>query len=446
MIEQQGRRQHFMRKIPFKDVFVFWLKLGFISFGGPAGQIAIMNQYLVEKKKWISESKFLHALNYCMLLPGPEAQQMATYTGWLMHGAWGGITAGTLFILPSVFIMMGLSALYALQGNTAPAVGIFMGVKPAVVAIVLLALWNIGGKALKRPIDLAIAIVALSGLLFFNVPYPVIILGSMVVGYLYIKITEGKNAGGEQVESEEDESEFVINKTTLIPHAQFKWQKATVQAVAFLALWCLPFVAFFFLSGDFKFWKQLSLFFTQSALFTFGGAYSILVYVAQVAVQKLHWLSQSQMVDGLAMGETTPGPLIMVLTYVGFMGAFHHFGNSVLAGCVGLLLTTYFTFLPSFLFVLVGAPFIEKAHDNANLKTALSFVTAAVVGVIGNLAVFTAKAVVFPARLSFQQVNWVALVWVTISVIAMKRFGVNMIVWILFSAGTGLLLHWATGA
>lgn len=432
-----------MARIPFKEAFLFWLKLGFISFGGPAGQIAIMHQYLVEKKKWLSESKFLHALNYCMLLPGPEAQQLATYTGWLMHGTWGGVVAGSLFVLPSIFVMMGLSILYALKGATAPAIGIFTGVKPAVVAIVLLALWKIGEKALKRPIDVVLAMAALAALVFFNVPYPVVILGAIIIGYAYVQLTGGAGNASAGTAGADSESDFAINRLTVIPHARFSWPSLLIQLAIFLAIWLAPLAVFYCCSNDFKFWKHFSLFFTQTALLTFGGAYSILVYMAQTAVLKLHWLSQWQMVDGLALGETTPGPLIMVLSYVGFMGAFHHFGNSVAAGCVGLLVTTLYTFLPSFVFVLGGAPFIEKTQDNPNLKTALSFVTAAVVGVIGNLAVFTAKAVIFPSGFGFGQISWFALVWVFVSIIAMKRLELSIILWILISAAVGLAGHWA---
>ncbi|MDB5284036.1 MAG: chromate transporter [Bacteroidota bacterium] len=431
-----------MNNISFKEAFLFWLKLGFISFGGPAGQIAIMHQHLVEKKKWISESKFLHALNYCMLLPGPEAQQLATYTGWLMHGTLGGITAGLLFILPSVFILLGLSIMYVTYGQLAIVTGIFDALKPAVAAIVFLALWKIASKALKHGVDYLVAITALVALLFFKVPYPLVIIGAILVGVVYVNFFQSQGKTTETSEkTRDDEIQYTINRYSNIPHTKFSIKRFALQATLFIVLWVIPFILFNTLSSDFKFWNQFSLFFTKSAFFTFGGAYSVLMYVAQFAVQKLHWLTQAQMVDGLALGETTPGPLIMVLTFVGFMGAFQHFNGSLVAASMGLLITTYYTFFPSFVFVLLGAPVIERTQENQSVKLILGFVTAAVVGVIANLTIFTAQAVLFPNSISFAQLNWFALIWIAISIIAMKRFNINMILWIAISALAGILKY-----
>jgi chromate transporter len=431
-----------MSKVPFKEAFLFWLKLGFISFGGPAGQIAIMHQYLVEKKKWISERVFLHALNYCMLLPGPEAQQLAAYSGWLMHGTIVGIVAGLLFILPSVFILTGLSIVYVTYGNTPIITGIFYGIKPAVVAIVFLAVWKIGERALKRRIDLFLAAASFMALLAFKVPYTLVMLGSIITGVLYVSIFKPHTAGTDNLTlSYDDENTYLINKNSTDNGRNFKWGKFALKTVFFLVLWIIPFCVFYILTSDFKFWRDLSLFFTQAAIFTFGGAYSVLTYVAQFAVDKLHWLSQSEMIDGLALGETTPGPLMMVLPFTGFMGAYHHFGGSIAAACFGLLLSTYFTFFPSFVFILLGAPVVEKTQDNQNVKLALGFVTAAVVGVIANLGIFTAKAVLFPSGVALANLNWQALAWIIVSVIAMKKFGVNMILWIGVSAVVGLIFH-----
>ena len=431
-----------MRKVPFKEAFLFWLKLGFISFGGPAGQIAIMHQYLVEKKKWISESVFLHALNYCMLLPGPEAQQLATYSGWLMHGTFGGIIAGLLFILPSVFILLGLSIVYVIYGNTTLVSGIFYGIKPAVVAIVFLAVWKIGEKALKRKIDVVLAVASFLALLIFKIPYTLVMISAIVIGVVYVRVFNSeKSASDDGSNADVGEDTYLVNRNTSNLERKFKWPRFIVKAGLFLAIWSIPFGLFCWFTSDFKFWKELSLFFTQAALFTFGGAYSVLAYVAQYAVDKLHWLTQSEMIDGLALGETTPGPLMMVLPFVGFMGSYHHFNGSIIAASIGLLVSTFFTFFPSFVFILLGAPVVERTQDNKNVKLALGFVTAAVVGVIANLGIYTGKAVLFTPDISLSSLNWQALVWIIVSVVAMKKFGVNMITWIGVSALAGLLIQ-----
>jgi len=428
-----------VNKISFKEAFLFWLKLGFISFGGPAGQIAIMHQYLVEKKKWISESVFLHALNYCMLLPGPEAQQLATYTGWLMHGTLGGFVAGLLFILPSVFILLGLSIVYVTYGNTPIISGIFYGIKPAVVAIVFLAVWKIGERALKRKIDIALAIASLIALLVFKIPYTLVMIGAIAMGIIYVKVLMPKSSSADENHeaNETDEDSYIINRKSNSGRT-LNWRSLSLKAALFITIWCVPFGLFYYLTADYKFWSGFSVFYTEAALFTFGGAYSVLTYVAQYAVEKLHWLTQLQMIDGLALGETTPGPLLMVLPFVGFMGAYQHFNNSIIAASIGLLASTYFTFFPSFVFILLGAPIVERTQDNKNIKLALGFVTAAVVGVIANLAIFTARAVLFTSTISLANLNWMALIWIIISIIAMKKFNVNMILWIGVSAVVGL--------
>lgn len=426
-----------MNHISFKEAFLFWLKLGVISFGGPAGQIAIMHEYIVEKKKWLSESRFLHALNYCMLLPGPEAQQLATYIGWLMHGTWGGVIAGLLFILPSIFILLTLSILYVSYGSTYLAKGILYGVQPAVVAVVLLALYKISQKALKQGIDYAIAIAALVALLIFKIPYPIVMLSALLLGIVYLQFGN-KTVGSKDVKLIE-ETGYAINSTS-VPRS-FSKRKWVVQLIIFLLLWGLPFV-FFHYTADAAFWQHLSLFFTKAALVTFGGAYSVLLYVSQVAVQKLNWLTQTQMVDGLALGESTPGPLIMVLAFVGFMGSYNHFNASIFYGSAGLLLTTFFTFLPSFAFILLGAPVVERTQENASIKRMLGFVTAAVVGVIANLFLFMLMAL-YNAHCTQATNLWqyFPLLWVAISVVAMKQLSLNMILWLGISAVVGALMH-----
>jgi chromate transporter len=374
-----------------------------------------------------------------MLLPGPEALQLATYSGWLLNGFVGGLTAGLLFILPSVFILMGLCIVYLLYGNTPLIAGLFIGMKPAVVAIVILAVYKIGYRALKRKIDVALAAGSLVALLVFNVPYLVVMLSAIVIGVAYSRLTKGNSiySTGEQIDTG-TESTYLINRIDGRAAKRINWQGFAAKTILFLLFWGLPFAVFYLATANYKFWKDLSLFFTQAALFTFGGAYSVLSYVAQYTVEKLHWLTRSEMIDGLALGETTPGPLMMVLPYVGFVSTAHHFGGSVIAGCIGLLVSTYFTFFPSFFFILLGAPVVERTQDNQAVKLALSFVTAAVVGVIANLAVFMARAVIYPEAASLWQPNYIAMAWVIISLIALKKININMIVWIGISALFGL--------
>ena len=428
-----------MNKVPFKEAFLFWLKLGFISFGGSAGQIAIMHEYLVEKKKWISESKFLHALNYCMLLPGPEAQQLATYTGWLMHGTIGGIVAGLLFILPSVFILLGLSVLYVTYGQTDLVIAIFFGIKPAVIAIVFLALLKIGEKALKKPVDYVFATASLIALLVFKLPYPVVILGTVACGFLYLQFFKTKEADATGVQQEKDAEKYFIHSGSAIRTTSKT--KLLITAIVIAVLWLVPVLGLTKLPNA-DFYKDLSLFFTKAALVTFGGAYSVLLYVSQIAVEKFHWLTQAQMVDGLALGESTPGPLIMVLTFVGFMGGYHHFGGSIVAGTMALGLTVYFTFLPSFAFILLGAPVIEKTQENKLIKQVLGFVTAAVVGVLANLLLYMLSSIYFPSvEDSLNHSQPFSILWMIVSVIAMKKYKVNMVIWMGVSALAGYLAY-----
>ncbi|PSR54257.1 chromate transporter [Adhaeribacter arboris] len=427
-----------INKPSFKEAFLFWLKLGFISFGGPAGQIGIMHEFLVDQKKWISDKKFLHALNYCMLLPGPEAQQLATYIGWLLHGTIGGLVAGIFFVLPSVFILLGLSIAYVLFGKIAWVVALFYGLKPAVVAIVILALIKIGKKSLLSLFHYVIAALSFIGIFFFDIPFPYLIIGAVLLGWLGKKILPNlfnQKQGGAQKQS--DESGYYLHSGSNIPGTGFSTKRLVLQVAMALLLWVAPF-AFFYTSTGQVFWQQLALFFTKAALVTFGGAYAVLPYVAQVTVEKFNWLSNLQMIDGLALGETTPGPLIMVLAFVGFMAGYHHFQNSVLMGSLGLFLTTYYTFLPCFLFILAGAPIIEKTQDNPQVKALLSIVTAAVVGVILNLTIYFALAVVAPQK-SISNIDYFSLAWIVVSFVAMYRFKIGMITWIGVSALAGFM-------
>lgn len=430
-----------LNKPSFKEAFWFWLKLGFISFGGPAGQIAIMHEFLVEKKKWISDSRFLHALNFTMILPGPEAQQLATYTGWMLHGTKGGLVAGIFFILPSMFILLGLSALYVTFGNIPWVYALFTGLKPAVIAIVILALIKIGKKSLHTTFHFLIAGAAFVAIFFLNIPFPVIIIGSLVLAYLSRKFIPQlfNQTAAAKKQLAKDEEIYYINENSQLADAGFKLGRFTKQVLSAFIIWSIPLGLFYLLTNDFAFWKELSMFFTKAAFVTFGGAYAVLPYVAQVSVEKLSWLTELQMIDGLALGETTPGPLVMVLVFVGFMAGYNHFGGSLLMGSIGLMATTLYTFVPCFLFIFVGAPIIERTRDNDKIKQALSIVTAAVVGVILNLTIYLGKAVIFPKELLFSQIDYLMLIWVTISFIAMYRFKINMLIWIGISALFGLV-------
>lgn len=430
----------------FREALAFWLRLGFISFGGPAGQIAIMHDFLVDKRRWISNSKFLHALNYCMLLPGPEAQQLATYTGWMLHGVRGGLAAGILFVLPSAFILWGLSVLYVTYGQVPAVQAVFDILKPAVLAIVAGAIVKIGKKSLQTPLHYIVAIAAFAAIYFGNVPFPVIILGAIAVGLAVAVspglsgfLTPGKSGAHGAGESVHDaESEYLINRHTAAPGSGFNAGRLARQAGRALLLGILPLALFYAFAPNFDFWKKLSWFFTQAAFVTFGGAYAVLPYVAQVSVEKFGWLTRLQMLDGLALGETTPGPLIIVLAFVGFMAGYNTFGGSLAAATAGLATTVFYTFLPSFLFIFAGAPLIERTHANPAVKTVLQYATAAVTGVILSLCIYLAKAVILPNP---PEILWVPLIWTFISLIALQYFKVNMMVWIGVSVAIGLIKY-----
>jgi chromate transporter len=414
-------------KPSLKEAFFFWLKLGFISFGGPAGQIAIMHDFIVEKKKWVSEKKFLHALNFCMLLPGPEAQQLATYIGWLLHGTRGGIIAGVLFFLPSMLILLLLSIVYVKFGKILWVTAFFDGLKPAVIAIVLVALVKIGKKSIKSILHLAVAVSAFVGIFYFNIPFPLIILtvilsALIIQKYFPLLLTKQENL------------HFIHEENIYIN--PYSWVKKLSVGIL---LWLMPLVFFLFVIHTPTFWYQLSMFFTKAAFVTFGGAYAVLPYVAQVSVEKFGWLSFSEMIDGLALGETTPGPLVMVLAFVGFMAGYHFFGGSILMGSLGLMTTTYYTFLPCFLFVLIGAPYIEKTIHNQKINATLSMITAAIVGVILNLAVYLGKVVIFTENIQLENIQVFSVFWIIISIIALYRFKINTFFWIMLSGVAGVL-------
>ncbi|MFN4236662.1 MAG: chromate efflux transporter [Vogesella sp.] len=436
-------------RVSFWRAFLFWLKLGFISFGGPAGQIAIMYQELVERRRWISERRFLHALNYCMVLPGPEAQQLATYIGWLMHRTWGGIAAGALFILPSLFMLIGLSWIYIAFGDVPWVAGLFFGIKPAVTAIVLQAAHRIGSRTLKNRPLWAIAAAAFVAIFALGLPFPVIILAAALIGYVGGRVAPamfqpggGHGAGGQQVASA-----MIDDHTPTPPHALFSWPRLSRVLLAGALLWLLPMGLLTAWYGWPHTLTQMGWFFTKAALLTFGGAYAVLPYVYQGAVGSYGWLSPTQMMDGLALGETTPGPLIMVVTFVGFVGGYVKavFGpdSLFLAGAVAATLVTWFTFLPSFIFILAGGPFIETTHGQLKFTAPLTAITAAVVGVILNLALFFAYHVWWPSGLG-GAFEWPAALMTLLAALALFRFKANVIHVIAACAVIGLLIKTVT--
>jgi len=431
--------------VNFWQAFWFWLKLGFISFGGPAGQISIMHQELVENRRWISEKRFLHALNYCMVLPGPEAQQLATYIGWLMHRTWGGVIAGALFVLPSLFILIALSWVYIAYGDVSWVAGLFYGIKPAVTAIVLHAAHRIGSRALKNNMLYAIAGASFVAIFALNIPFPLIVLGAAIIGYFGGRFVPHLfNTGSGHGAAKKSYGAAIIDDDTPTPvHAIFRWQKLFLVFATGFILWVIPLGLLCAVYGWQHDFTQMAWFFTKAALLTFGGAYAVLPYVYQGAVTHYQWLTPTQMIDGLALGETTPGPLIMVVAFVGFVGGYikallgaeHLF----LSGALAASLVTWFTFLPSFIFILAGGPFVETTHNNLKFTAPLTAITAAVVGVILNLAMFFGYHVLWPQGFSGHFDIASALIAFS-AAIALFKFKRNVIHVIGASALIGLLL------
>lgn len=437
-----------------------WVRIAALSFGGPAGQIAVMHRILVEEKRWISENRFLHALNFCMLLPGPEAQQLATYIGWLMHGTLGGVIAGGLFILPGVIAIMGLSAIYAAFGQVGIVGALFFGLKAAVLAIVLQAVVRVGGRALKNRVMQAIALVSFIGIFFFDVPFPVIVLTAGVVGYFGGRagMAEFRTGGGHAAKAAtgEPESPSLLGDDDL-KDATPAGRASFAVAAVWLALWLVPVAVIVAVMGPANVFSQTAVFFSKMAVVTFGGAYAVLAYVAQQAVDNYAWLKPGEMLDGLGMAETTPGPLIMVLQFVGFMAAYRDPGTlpPMMAGVLGGLLATWVTFTPCFLWIFAGAPYIERLRGNAALAGALSAITASVVGVILNLAIWFGIHTVFRSvgkvagwGLNFEWPvfssidGWAAALSVA-AVVAMFRLKVGMVPVLAGCAAAGVALHLA---
>jgi len=442
------------------EAFWVWLRIAALSFGGPAGQIAVMHRILVDEKRWIGEHRFLHALNYCMLLPGPEAQQLATYIGWLMHKTRGGIVAGALFVLPGAISIMALSWIYALYGRVGIVSALFFGLKCAVLAVVLQAVVRIGSRSLKNNVMRGLAATAFVLIFFLGVPFPVIVLGAGLIGYFggragvsAFQVGGGHGASKGAIVEDAD----TLLGEELPAHASPTIGQSLRQAIVWLVLWLAPVAALVLLLGQGNVFTQIATFFSTMAVVTFGGAYAVLAYVAQQAVENYHWLAPREMLDGLGMAETTPGPLIMVLQFVGFMGAYRHPGmlSPLLAGTLGGLLATWVTFIPCFLWIFLGAPFIERMRGNKALSGALSAITAAVVGVVLNLAIWFAIHTIFravrPLRVGpihfdmpvLASVDLWALGISAAAIIAMFRLKIGIFTTLGSASAAGILLYLA---
>ena len=426
------------KPVGFWEAFWFWVKLGFINFGGPAGQIAIMHRELVEKKRWVSEQQYLRTLNFCMLLPGPEAQQVATYIGWRLHGTLGGIVAGSFFVIPSIFVLLLLSYL-AVAHSDVPAInGLLYGVQPVVIAIVVEAVLRIGKRTLNHSLLVGFAILAFIALYFLSVPFPLVVLAAAVGGLLLSRWVPGAFRGGGHSSPEEAESALDRAGSNGRP----SMLRNLRLLATFVVLWAVPVGALYFWRGSEDVLVKEALFFTGAAFLTFGGAYSVLSYVADVAVNGYGWLTADQMVQGLGLAESTPGPLIMVTQYVGFIGAWNDPGpfSPLLYGTLGALITTYATFLPCFLFIFLLAPYIELLANDRRLRAILIGVTAAVVGVVANLAVYFTTHVLFPEGISVASLDVFALVVAVVSFVVLQRYKVP--IYLMVPVGAVLGMAW----
>jgi chromate transporter len=426
----------------FKAALRFWCKLGWISFGGTAAHIAIMHDELVEKKRWISNRSFLHALSHCMILPGPEAQQLAIYVGWKLHGKRGGIVAGTLFVLPSMFILLALSVVYVRFGSLPWIAAMFNGLKPVVIALVMVALERVARRAVRGPIQGAVAVAAFAAMFFFQASLLTVMVSVIALGIALTAVRPGLlHRPGKASAEEDEESYYIGGSSAATKPIPLLWPMVKL-AVVVLLLWLLPLPLFYFFVGHFHFWRGLALFFTKTAFVTIGGSYTVIPYVAQVAVLKLHWLTRLQMMDGFALAETTPGPLIIVVAFVGFLAGYNQFHSSLWMGTLGLLATTFYTFLPCFFFVFAGAPLVERTQDNPMIGGVLELITAVVVGAILDLTLFLGKAVIFPSGVAgLKQLNVISLSGVIVSLLLLQSFKLKVIPLILLGIGFGSIRY-----
>ena len=452
--------------ISFKQALLTWLKISLLSFGGPAGQISLMHKIIVEEKKWISEQRFLHALNYCMLLPGPEAQQLAIYLGWLMHRTLGGVVAGVLFILPGALVVLALSILYAGYQQLSIVAALFYGIKAAVLAIVVVAVIRIGEKVLKNHFMFAIAGCSFIGIYIFSLPFPMIVITAGILGFFSGKISPANfeiikaktSTDGAKIQPSHalDRALCSSANNSAMQHIQPSSRRAIKVLLCTLVLWLGPLLALSLILGSDSVYSEEATFFSKMAVVTFGGAYAVLAYVAQQAVGVFGWLNPGEMLDGLAMAEATPGPLIMVVQFVGFMGAFRNPGtlDPMLAGSLGALVTTWVTFVPCFLWIFLGAPYVEAMRSNQYFSAALSTITAAIVGVIINLALWFSLQVIFAQTLELQiagltilipnlaSIDLTALLIATGSLIAMQKYKLSMFKTLTISASVGVILFY----
>lgn len=444
--DEKGKPSASLFYVPLREAFLYWLKLGFISFGGPAGQIAMMHAELVERRRWISEQRFLHALNYCMLLPGPEATQLAVYIGWLMHRTVGGIIAGVLFVLPSLLLLIGLSWAYMAYGSLPAVAGILYGMKPAVVAIVLAAAWRIGQRTLRNRPLMAIALLAFIAISFIKLPFPAIVATAALLGWAGGHLRPqlfalSAAAHGPAATPGAHAPALIDDDTPTPPHARFSWAGLARVAASGLLLMAGGWLLLAWLFGIDKPLAQMGWFFTKAAMMTFGGAYAVLPYVYQGGVEHFHWLTAAQMVDGLALGETTPGPLIMVVAFVGFVGAWTHqaiAGNPALAGIAGAAVAAWFTFVPSFIFILAGGPLVESTRGNIRMTAPLTAISAAVVGVIASLALFFGIHVFHPGG----SWDWPAIAIAAAAAIALMQYKQGTMRVLLACAIAGIVLSY----
>src|SRR5579864_1186765 len=430
------------RRPSFLEAMRFWFKLGWISFGGTAAHIAIMHDELVEKKRWISNGRFLHALSHCMILPGPEAQQLAIYIGWKFHGKRGGVVAGTLFVLPSMFVLLPLSIVYVTFGSLPSIAALFNGLKPAVIALIIVALHRIARRSLRSPVQGAVTAATFAAMFFFDISLLVLMLGAVVLGFVPEALRPGLLHPPSEPSAEEDEESYHIRRNLTMSEPVPLLRPALKLTATVLLLWLTPLMLLYFFVDDFHFWRDLVLFFTKTVFVTVGGSYTVIPYVAQVAVSKLHWLTKVQMMDGFALAETTPGPLIIVVTFVGFLAAYNHFHGSLWMATLGLLATTFYTFLPCFFFVFAGAPLVKRTQDNPMIGGVLELITAVVVGAILDLTLFLGKAVIFPSGVAgLKQLNVISLSGVILSLLLLHRFKLKVIPLILLGIGFGSIRY-----